>query len=681
MIGRTVTKRDGTSEPFDKVKVQRWAEYAARHNVDWEEVSAATLARLPSRISTEEIHETMISVCLDKEHIDYSRVAARLLYAQLRKSMSKIGASDRGSFLDLYTTYTDLGLWKGFAYTQIMEEQYRELFDTSLEYWQIKQWMDKYSLKVDGEAIETAHAGALAIGHAVHGNTKLAFDLAKAIIKGQINLPTPALNGIRNGDWNTISCSVMEGGDTIPSIGVADHLAYMMTAKKAGIGIKFVTRSIGNDVKGGAVKHLGKLPIYATVDKSVKMFTQVTRGRSATVSFSVYDPEVREIIMVKSQRTPENKRLDKLDYSMCYDNAFVEAVVKGTDIQTVSEDGTLGPVYPARSILKDFLTIRKETGRMYCFNLSEANNHTPFIDAVTQSNLCLEIAIVSKPFTGMQDLYSNDSEGEMGFCTLAAINVMNVTDDEYEALAYVAVRTLNELMGKVEMFAPSLKAKLLYRRSLGVGITGLAGMLAKRGLKYSDKEAIEEIAEKHYFYLLKASIAQAEIYGAVEGIKTNWLPIDTKKTAKEPTLDWESLRGKPRANSVLVAHMPTESSAVFSNATNGLYPIRRTVINKQSRKGSIQYIAPVEITETAWDIDNITLAKAYAAVQAYTDQSISADYYVGNGRVSMSDMMKEWVAQAKAGVKSMYYLNTNDYNGGSIQDTQDDGCESGACKL
>jgi len=393
----------------------------------------------------------------------------------------------------------------------------------------------------------------------------------------------------------------------------------------------------------------------------------------------VYDPEVREIIMVKSQRTPENKRLDKLDYSMCYDNDFIEAVVKNKEIQTVSMTGVNGPVYMARDILKDFLTVRKETGRLYCFNLSEANNHTPFLDAITQSNLCLEIAIVSKPFDGMEDLYSTYSEGEMGFCTLAAINVMNVTDDEYEGIAFVAVKTLNELMGKVEMFAPSLKAKLIQRRSLGVGITGLAGYLAERGLRYSDADEIEELAEKHYFYLLKASIEQATLYGAVRGIKTDWLPIDTKRTLKTPTLDWESLRGKARANSVLVAHMPTESSAVFSNATNGLYPIRRAVINKQSRKGAIQYIAP-EVSETAWDIDNITLSKAYAAVQAYTDQSISADYYVGNGRVSMADMMKEWVTQARLGVKSMYYLNTNDYNGGSIQDMQEEACE-GACKL
>ena len=680
-MDRVVVKRDGSVEPFDDSKVGRWAEYAAKHSVNWKEIQLATLARLPSRVSTEEIHQTMINVCLDKEQIDYSRVAARLLYAQLRKNMKRIGVSDKGSFKDLYKAYNELGLWTEFEYVHDMESQYKDLFQNRLEYWQIKQWMDKYSLKVDDLPVETAHAGALAIGHSIHkDNAQLAFELARCIIKGEINLPTPTLNGVRNGDWDTISCSVMEGGDTIPSIGVADHLAYRMTAKKAGIGIRFNTRSIGDSVKGGAVRHLGKLPIYASVDKSIKMFTQVSRGGSATVSFSVYDPEVMEIIMVKSQRTPENVRIDKLDYSMCYDNYFMDAVVSNSDITTVSENGEPGPVYPAREILKAFLTVRKETGRLYCFNLDTVNFHTPFIDKINQSNLCMEIAIPTSPYKDMTDLYGSISYGEIGFCTLAAINISKVAIRDYERVCFIVVSTLNKLMVKASMFAPSMKEKLMHRKSLGIGITGLAGYLAKEGLSYSDTKELEYIAEMHYYFLLKASQELAEEFGAVSEISKNWLPIDTKSTNTQTHFNWNKLRGKPRANSVLVAHMPTESSALFSDATNGLYPVRTKVINKQSRKGSIQFISP-EVKEYAWDIDNITLSKAYAAFQAYADQSISADYYIGNGRVSMSQMIKEWVIQSQLGMKSMYYLNTNDFNGGSIQDQQSIFACEGTCTL
>jgi ribonucleotide reductase alpha subunit len=679
MNAHRITKRDGSIQDFDRTKIDRWANYAVRYGVDWQTIADKTISRLPPNTSSKEIHETMIKVCLDAEDLRHSRVAARLLYAQLRKDMSDVGISDRGAFYPIYCRFKDLGLWTEFEYHPRMEREYAELYKTRLEYWQIKQWVDKYGLKHNKKCVETAHMGALALGYSIFSkDPEKAFQLAKAIIEGKINLPTPVLNGVRNGDWHTVSCSVIEGGDSIDSIGVADHLAYMQTARKAGIGIRFDTRSIGNGVRNGAVEHLGKLPIYATVDKAVKMFTQVTRGGSATVTFGVYDPEVMEIIMVKSQRTPENKRIDKLDYSMAYDDDFLQSVILDKEVQTVSLTGVLGPKYMARDILKAFLTVRKETGRLYCINLTTANHHTPFLDPITQSNLCLEIALPTKPFGGMRDLYSDASEGEMALCTLAAINVMKVAPEEYEGIAYIAVATLNELIDHMTMFTPSLQNNLKRRRSLGIGITGLAGYLYQEDKRYSDHEFIEELAERHYFYLLKASQDLVGYFGHVTGIKKGWLPIDTKSTAKPSTLDWESLRGKPRANSVLVAHMPTESSAVFSDSTNGLYPVRQRVITKASRKGLVQFIAP-PVRETAWDIDNMTLAKAYASVQAYTDQSISADYYVGTGKIAMSVMMKEWVAQARLGCKTMYYLNTNDSNGGTFSDVQD-ACE-GACKL
>ena len=679
MTQRLIRKRSGELQLFDRSKIDRWAAFATQHAVDWKEVSDLTLQRLPPETTSAEIHAVMIDVCLDKESVNFSRVAARLLYAQLRKAMMLKDISDKSDFHVIMKRFVSLGLWTEFDYKPEMESQYAELYNTRLEYWQVKQWVDKYGLKLDGECIETPHMGALALGYSIFKDDPAkAFELAKAVISGKLNLPTPVVNGVRNGDWNTISCSVIEGGDSIDSIAVADHLAYMQTARKAGIGIRYDTRSIGDPVRNGAVAHLGKLPIYSSTDKSVKMFTQVTRGGSATVTFSVYDPEVMEIIMVKSQRTPENKRIDKLDYSMAYDDNFLNAVINNETIQTESILGIKGESYKARDILKAFLTVRKETGRLYCVNLSVANRHTPFVDPITQSNLCLEIALPTKPFTGMVDLYSPQSEGEMALCTLAAINVMKVTDEEYEGVAAIAVETLNALIDNMMMFTPSLQENLKRRRSLGIGITGLAGYLYQKGLLYKDSDAIEELAERHYFYLLKASQGLVGKYPAVEGIKANWLPIDTKSTSKAPTLDWESLRGKPRVNSVLVAHMPTESSAVFSDATNGLYPVRARVINKQSRKGLVQYIAP-PVKETAWEIDNNTLAKAYASVQAYTDQALSADYYVGSGKVSMSVMMKEWVTQARLGCKTMYYLNTNDFNGGTFSDVEG-GCE-GACKL
>lgn len=725
---KSVIKYDGSVEEFRAEKLNKWAQYATKTGGDWSEIAISTYKRLPEIAKASDIHQTMINVCLDKEEIGYSRIAARLEQASLRKNMERLLAvSDRDSFKDIYNAMINNGVWDKATmpeYNPVWESWYEEIYPNRLEYWQIVQWGDKYAIRKDGVPVETPHIGCMGIGLGLHGDSQDAFDLAKALVEGKVNLPTPALNGIRTGDFDTISCCIITGGDTVDSIGVAEHIAYKMTAKKAGIGIEFDTRSKGSPVKGGAVEHLGKHSIYATLDRAVKMFTQVSRGGSATVTFKCIDPEVESIVMWKTQRVDIETRLDKMDYSFAYNDAFLQAVINNEDwylfdlveapevhdafyvlkaaeynevVNKSIADGKKFKKLKARDLLKSVLIARNETGRVYSINVTRVNEHTPFIDVVRLSNLCQEICLVTKEYEDMQDLYAEESVGETAFCTLAAINAAKVALEEYEHVSSVALKAVDKMIDKAPMMTASMKASIMKRRSAGIGITGLASALYKNGLDYDGSEEsfnfVSKLAEHHYFYLLKASQQLSKESGyAVEGIKKDWLPIDTGyNKGYTPTLDWESLRGKDRKHSVLVAHMPTESSALFCDAPNSLYPIRQAVINKKSRKGVIQYICK-EWTKgnlLAWDVDNTTLAKYYSRVQDFSDQAISADYYFDPSKYAdekkpLSELMKEWVAQAKLGNKTQYYMNTRDYNGGGIQEllgaeVEEEACES--CKL
>ncbi len=713
-----VIKRNGNIESFDESKLNRWASYAARDDVEWGIIARETFKQLPDVTTSQDIHTTMINVCLAQKSLEFSRFAARLLIASIRKNMEKhLGINDKGKFHNIKHHMRKAGLWKFDCVD--LDDIYKDLYDYRFEYWQIKQWMDKYALKIDGDVVETPHVGLLAIAAGTFDDKEKIRKYATNLVTGRINLPTPVLNGVRNGDYDSISCCVISGGDSVDSIGVAEHIAYKMTAKKAGIGIEMTTRSIGAPVKDGRVKHLGKHPIYATIDKAVKMFTQVSRGGSATVTYNCIDPEVTKLLLLKTQKIDEKQRIDKLDYSFAYCDAFLEAVVQNKDwflfdyklhedvyetfynpkatydcFKSHAEDYKLGAdnIVSARALLKLFLTSRQETGRVYCINISRANSHTPFTSTIRLSNLCQEICLPTKPYECMGDLYAKDkSIGETAFCSLGAINPTNIdTLDEYQEVADILVEAINIYIQKAPMMTKAMKNDILERKSIGVGITGLAQYLYKKGLDYGDEKAKEEtayLAETHYYCLLRASqklCGNKGMQNVPEGIDLNWLPIDTmKNTWYKPRLDWEKLRGLPRVNSVLVAHMPTESSAVFSNATNGLYPVRERVINKQSRHGNIQYIAPVGSYKLAWDIDNNVLADIYSIVQDFTDQAISADYYVDftkypDGKVGLAQLMKEWVYQARAGIKTMYYVNSNDDNGGMFSSDEED-CKS--CKL
>lgn len=601
---------------------------------------------------------------------------------------------------------------------------YAEIITVRLDYWQVKQWVEKYAVKVDGVVVETPHIGYMGLALALFGDTDEAREYAMCLAQGKINLPTPALNGLRNGDWDTISCCVISAGDNVESIGAANYLAYRMTAKKAGIGIEYTTRSKGDSVKQGRIEHLGKHPILKTLDREVKTMTQITRGGNATATILCIDPEIENLILVKSQRIDIEQRIDKLDYEFGYNDAFLQAVIKdepwylfslvdapklydlfytafateyNQEVNLLLSNGVKHKKIQARELLGLFLTVRQETGRYYDNNLTRTNQHTPFIDVIRQSNLCEEIALPTKPYVSMQDLFTAKSEGETAFCSLSAVNVAKVEQSEKERVAYLALKAVDKMIDKAPMLTESMKKSIMRRRSVGIGITGLASLLYSKGLDYVDTpetlDFVQKIAEEHYFYLLKASqkMAQDDNY-CVDGVNLNWLPIDTAMNKSIAGLDWEALRGKPRKHSVLVAHMPTESSSLLSGSSNGLYPVRRKTINKRSRKGLVQFICKEFVegqTIPAWEVDTITLSKIYARVQDFTDQAISCDFYVSpnrnGGKLSMAQMMKEWVAHAKLGNKTKYYLNTDDYNGGSFQDIlekepeEEEACES--CKL
>lgn len=728
---KEVIKADGSIEKFDLDKLSKWAKYASKVGGDWSELAIETFTKLPELCHSKDIHQAMIDVCYSKQDLVYSRVASRLETAQLRKNIERqLGIKvNKASFKEIRDALINKGVWcKEIipTYTLQQEELFEELKHIHLESWQVSQWVDKYLLKINGVTVETPAIAAIGIGLGLHGDTQDAYDLARDIVYSRTNLPTPVLNGIRNGDFNGVSCCVISAGDSVESIEVAQHLAVRMTAKKAGIGIEFTTRSKGSDVKEGRIKHLGKHPIYKHTDSGVKQFTQETRGGSATVGFTCIDPEVYNIALWKSQRIDIEQRLDRLDYSFIFNDAFLDAVVNRKDwylfdyndaklvhqafykasaetynkiVEDHISDGVKHTKVQALDLIKHILMIRQETGRMYFFNVSRANTHTPFNGVIRLSNLCQEICLETIPYESMDDLYLDNGSGETAFCSLGALVPVNIKDDaEYKRAAYTLVKTINKLIVKCPKMTKNHERTMLERMSLGVGITGLAEYLYKQGYDYDGSESslefVSDLAEKHCFYLYKASQKLSEETGIeVKGVDLNWLPVDTKLGKFTPKMDWESIRGKPRVNSVLIAHMPTESSAVASGVTNGLYPPRKVVINKKSRKGVVQFICKgFEQGKNllAWDVDNVTLSRYYSVVQDWSDQGISADTYFDprkfeNGKKPLSLLLKEWVAHFKLGNKSMYYVNTYDDDEVSIFDliqsveVQEADCES--CKL
>lgn len=720
-----VIKRSGEQEKFNQSKIRNWIQYAAanlKQQVDIEHyVMTELLRRLPEKVSTEEIHQTMIQVLLDKEDPTCSDAAAILERASIYKNLEAAGflRPQHANFIDLLDFMVEKEQWRGAWVEQITHEDEDALNELFIElesipsaYPTIKQWQDKYSKKIDELPVETVAMGAIAISVALHGCTQLAYDVARDIVNCKLNLPTPALNGLRDGTTDSVSCCVIEAKDTVDSIEIANMLASSYTAKKSGIGINLDTRSKGDPVKNNSTKHLGKAPLFRSVEASVKKFTQLTRGGSATISIKCIDPDIQSQLLWKTQRIDLAQRIDKVDYSFLYNDAFAHAVLRNEDwhlfsladapevhanfhsknyenfVRKALSKGIRHKKVKALDLLIEFLKSRAETGRVYCLNVTRLNEHTPFNDLITQSNLCMEINLPTAGFESLIDMFTPGATGEVAFCSLAAINVSAVSTEEYAEVAERALRTVDRMLELAPGLFPHMEHSMKSRRSIGIGITGLASFLYEQGLDYDGSYeslvATEQLGALHYYSLLSASQKMSKETGfEVSGVNLDWLPLDTARYVTnlddwDYELDWEALRGVPRMHSVLVAHMPTESSAVFSNSTNGLYPSRERVVYKKARTGKVQFISEHfdDKKVSCWDAEHMHLY--YSCIQNSSDQGISADYYLDytkypGMKVPVTVLIKWFIDQWAAGNKSAYYLNFKDTVVGEIDCT--------SCKL
>jgi ribonucleoside-diphosphate reductase alpha chain len=533
-----------------------------------------------------------------------------------------------------------------------------------------------------------------------------------AISKHKINIPTPIMAGVRTPLRQFASCVLVDVDDTLDSIFSSDMAIGRYVAQRAGIGINAGRiRGINSKIRGGEVQHTGVVPFLKKFEATVRCCTQNgIRGGSATVHFPIWHQEIEDILVLKNNKGTEDNRVRKLDYSIQISKLFYERFIQDGEITLFSphnvpglydsfglpefdslyvqyENNTSIPkkTLKAQELILNLLKERAETGRIYIMNIDHCNTHSSFKDKVNMSNLCQEITLPTDPLQ-----HIDDEMGEIALCILSAINVGKVkSDEELEELCDLSVRGLDELIDyqKYPVVAAEIATKA--RRSLGIGFIGLAHYLAKLGYNYDSQEAwdaVHGLAESFQYYLLKASNQLAKEKGYCEYFgRTKYadgiLPVDTyKKDVDEISSitlqhDWEELRASILAHglrhSTLSAQMPSESSSVVSNATNGIEPPRGFLSIKKSKKGPLKQIVPQYHTlknnyTLLWDMpSNTGYINIVAVMQKFFDQAISGNWSYNpenyqDNEVPVSVMAQDFLTTYKYGWKTSYYQNTYD---------------------
>ena len=726
-----VKKRNGRgTEPLNIDKIHEMVEYACEDitGVSASQVEMRSGLQFYDGISTEEIQEILIKSTadlVDLNNPNYTYVASRLLLYSLRKQV--IGKLwDHPHFYEHVKKVVDLQLYD----KEILSHYQRKDFDR-MENWLnhnrdydftyagLRQVIDKYlvqdrSTNVVYETPQFMYMMIAATLFAKYPKERRMSYVKKyydAISTFKINIPTPVMAGVRTPLKQYASCVLVDIDDTLPSIFSSDMAVGRYVAQRAGIGINAGRiRGINSRIRGGEVQHTGVIPFLKKFEATVKCCTQNgVRGGSATVHFPIWHQEINDIIVLKNNKGSEDNRVRKLDYSIQLSKLFYERFINSEDI-TLFSPHEVPELYDAwgtdefddlylkaerktsvsktkinaQELFFDILKERAETGRIYIMNIDHCNTHSSFKDRVYMSNLCQEITL---PTTPIQHI---DGEGEIALCILSAINVGKINKrDELQPLCDLAVRALDEIIDHQKYPIDAAEKSTKARRSLGIGYIGLAHYLAKKGYHYDQKLAwrqVDKLTEAFQYYLLHASLDLAKEKGPCSAFKqTKYadgiLPIDTYKkdvdevVKREFTYDWEHLRKEIKEHglrhSTLSAQMPSESSSVVSNATNGIEPPRDYLSVKKSKKGPLKQIVPEysklkNFYTLLWDMKgNEGYINIVAVMQKYFDQAISGNWSYNpenytEGQVPVSVMAQDLLTTYKLGWKTSYYQNTYD---------------------
>jgi ribonucleoside-diphosphate reductase alpha chain len=731
--GTMIIKRDGTKEHLNIDKIHKVVEHACEGlaGVSSSQIEMNANIQFYDGMTTNEIQEVLVRSANDLISLDtpnYQYAAARLLCYSVNKmvfgeynAITLQKNIERNiernvydpSILDVYTADE----------IAMLDSYIKHKRDENFTYAGLRQVVDKYLCqdRSSGEIFETPQfmymmiAATLFAQYPAETRMHYVRRYYDATSLFRVNIPTPVMAGVRTPVRQFASCVLVDSNDTLDSIFASDMSIGRYTAQRAGIGINAGRiRGVNSRIRGGEVAHTGIVPFLKKFESTVRCCTQNgVRGGSATTHFPFWHQEIEDILVLKNNKGTEDNRVRKLDYSIQLNKTMYERLLTGGDITLFSphdvpglyeayfgEPAVFQELYekyeratsikkksiPAMELFSALIKERAETGRIYIMNVDHCNTHSSFKDTVYMSNLCQEITLPTKPLE-----HIDDEEGEIALCILSAINVGTIRSlDDLEDLCELAVRALEEIIDYQKYPIKAAEISTKARRSLGVGYIGLAHYLAKQKVKYDDKEAwklVHDLSEAFQYYLLRASNKLAQERGACEYFnRTKYsdgiLPIDTYKkdvdTIVENKLnyDWDSLRSDIKEHglrhSTLSAQMPSESSSVVSNATNGIEPPRGYLSIKKSKKGPLKQIVPQYTTlknnyTLLWDMpSNEGYINVVAVMQKFFDQAISGNWsynptHFENNEVPMSVMMQDLLNTYKYGWKTSYYQNTYDY--------------------
>lgn len=732
-----VIKNDGSREPLDISKATDSLQWAIGDlkNVSVSDIEMQSKLHFYDGIKTSYITDVFIKTTYDMSsirHINYDAVCKNLKIQKLYKSIFKgiYPCSLRDFIKDKKEIYNK-NIYKytkdELIYLDSIIEHNRDFNFTASG---LDAVVEGYGWLINGEPIETPQFIFMLIAMDAHyGNLDDVIELYHDLSTFKVTLPTPEMRSFRTKAEDYASCCTIRIGDSIDSWNEGSTAIVSHTVASAGVGVSIVDiSSLGDLVHNDTISHLGKIPVIKSIDTDIGKSTQNGRRGAGTVFVNFFDPEIEDILAIKSPRTALDKRVNDLSYGVVLHQLVYDRAKKGQDVSLFSARVVKGiveahasknpddfikfyeeaerkypdaPKIPAQDFFKSVATERFENSAYYIVNIDEANKNTPYKEPIVQSNICVEFLTPTRALSRLKP-----EDPAIGICVLANVNQSLVNVEELPRVTRALVRLQSKAALRQVHPTPQANAFVRHYRDIGIGFSNHANWLAKNGWRYGSQEALlahNEWMEAFSYGLIKASIELAKEFGPAPGFKdTNWADIMPFERCSQgaqdltdyvPKLDWEGLKKEIQKygmfNCGLAMVPPAESSSIPSNQTSSLEPIRELLTIKDKKGKNHKQYAPEPLKladkyDYAYDRNiNRDFIKHIAVTQMWIDKSISTNVFYNpelypDEKVRIKDIISDMFYAKKLGIKTLYYQNTKVKDGEEVQKS---GCSGSGCSV
>ena len=737
-----VVKRSGEKEPLH---IEKWQAQVAKvckgiADVSQSMVEIKAQLHFYDGITTKEIDGITLRAIVDLidvetnpdvGHTNYQFVAGKQRLSMLRKDV--YGSYDVPHLYEIVKKNVATGLYTAELLEWYTEEDWNKMNDMldhekdeEYSYAAIEQLIEKYLVRnrATKEIYETPQIryiiAAATVFHKEEPNSarmRYIKEYYNCASDGLFTLATPVLAGLGTPTKQFSSCVLIKSDDNLDSIFASGEMMAKYAAKRAGIGLEIGRlRPLGAPIRGGEVMHTGMVPFLKKWFGDLRSCSQGgIRNASATVFYPIWHYQFDDLIVLKNNQGTEETRVRFMDYGVVLSSFFwrrfknkeqitffdpnevpdlYEAFYQNTALfeelyvkyekrkdlrkkQMAAEDVFKG------GILKE----RTDTGRIYLVFIDNVQAQGPFdpeFHTIYQSNLCMEILLPTKSFMRL-----DDEQGRIALCTLGSINWGAFRNPEdMRRACRILQRSLCNILDYQDFLSIQSKLSNDEIQPLGIGITNLAYWHAKRGLKYGEKDALQDVKswmEHQAYYLTEATVELAKERGpCLHSDKTRYgqgiFPWELRAKAVneladfKPELDWETLRSNMKTfgvrNATLMAVAPVESSSVVINSTNGIELPMSLITVKESKAGSLIQVAPEynklkNKYQLMWEqTDCIGYLKTAAVLAAYVDQSISTNTFYNpakfaDRKVPTTLIAKNLMQAHLYGLKTFYYSLIN----------------------